>query len=127
EISNNSGVAVLGSVLTGGSSLLADFSKMAEIALSMPVRIGYPHLSPQNFSGQDFSGRNFERNSAAVYDINGMKGEFNNPMYATGIGLVLYGAEHSIPDESIFFSSNVFSKIVEKMASWLKKAVGSRR
>ena len=127
EISNNSGIAVLGSVLTGGSSLLADFSGMAEIALSMPVRIGYPHLSPQNFSGQDFSGRNFERNSAAVYDISGMKGEFNNPMYATGIGLVLYGAEHSIPDESIFFSSNVFSKIVEKMASWLKKAVGSRR
>lgn len=115
---HNNGIAVSGVVLTGGSSLLSGFDRMAEAILSMPVRIGYPHLSHQNFSQQDFSG-----------DGQGMhvlKGEFNNPMYATGIGLVLYGIGSIMPSERIGFSSDLFSKVLNKMTGWFKKIVGRR-
>ncbi|BCB95866.1 cell division protein FtsA [Dissulfurispira thermophila] len=107
----NNGVAVSGVVLTGGASLLSGFDRLAETILSMPVRIGYPHLSHKNFSE----------------DNNGMRilrGEFNNPMYATGIGLVLYGIGSMMPFERD--GSNSFIKILNKMAGWFKKIAGRR-
>jgi cell division protein FtsA len=39
-----SGIAVSGVILTGGSSLLSGFDRMAEAIFSMPVRIGYPEF-----------------------------------------------------------------------------------
>jgi cell division protein FtsA len=119
QMLHNSGIAISGVVLTGGSSLLTGFDRMAEAVLSMPVRIGYPQLFSQNFS---------ERNTEAGFaarDVSGLN-EFNNPMYATGIGLVFYGTE-SLNDEKGFFSSDIFNRIVSKMAGWFKRIVGSKR
>lgn len=107
----NNGVTLSGIVLTGGASLLSGFDRLAETILSMPVRIGYPHLSPQNFS-EDNNG------------IHILKGEFNNPIYATGIGLVLYGIGSMMPFEKESYNS--FGKILNKMAGWFKKIVGRR-
>ncbi|WP_333653436.1 cell division protein FtsA [Dissulfurispira sp.] len=115
---HNNGIAVSGVVLTGGSSLLSGFDRMAEAILSMPVRIGYPHLSHQNFSHQNFSGDG--------HGMHVLKGEFNNPMYATGIGLVLYGIGSVMPSERGGFSSDLFSRVLNKMTGWFKKIAGRR-
>jgi cell division protein FtsA len=115
---HNNGIAVSGVVLTGGSSLLSGFDRMAEAILSMPVRIGYPHLSHQNFSHQNFSGD--------AHGMHVLKGEFNNPMYATGIGLVLYGIGSIMPSERGGFSSDLFSRVLNKMTGWFKKIAGRR-
>ncbi|MCL4491936.1 MAG: cell division protein FtsA, partial [Nitrospirae bacterium] len=58
--------------------------------------------------------------------INKLRGEFNNPVYATGIGLVLYGAESVVPAERTIFSSDVFSRIAGRMNGWFRKIVGSK-
>ncbi len=116
----NNGFIVSGIVLTGGSSLLAGFDRMAEAVLSMPVRIGYPYLSGGNFN-----------NGSGAHVMNGnimneLKGEFNNPMYATGIGLVLYGIEAVMPSERRGFSSDLFNRIITKMAGWFKNILGKK-
>ncbi|MDA8214483.1 MAG: cell division protein FtsA [Nitrospiraceae bacterium] len=117
---HNNGIIVSGVVLTGGSSLLAGFDRMSEAILSMPVRIGYPHLSHQNFSEKSFNG------DIGAHSMNGLKGEFNNPMYATGIGLVLYGIESIMPSERGGFSSDLFNRILNKMTGWFKNILGKR-
>lgn len=58
-----------GIVLTGGSSTMPGVVELAEEVFHMPVRIGTPR------------------------DIGGLKGEVENPMHATGVGLLLFGAE----------------------------------
>ena len=107
------GIAVSGAILTGGSSMLSGFDRMAEAILSMPVRIGYPVRAAHEDQGHDV-----ER---AL--IQGLKEEFNTPVYATGIGLVVYGAESLMPVEGPMFSSNVFSKIVARMTGWFMRII----
>ena len=58
---------VSGAVLTGGSALLEDITDLAEKILEMPVRIGSPR------------------------GLKGISSAVASPIYATGIGLVLYG------------------------------------
>lgn len=58
---------VAGAVITGGSSLLPGMVELAEQALNMPVRLGSP------------------------ININGLVDVLCQPIYATGVGLVLYG------------------------------------
>ncbi|MBF0507146.1 MAG: cell division protein FtsA [Nitrospirae bacterium] len=106
------GIAVSGVILTGGSSLLSGFDRMAEAVLSMPVRIGYPVKAPREDPGYEGRGA----------DIQGLNGEFNSPIYATGVGLVLYGAGSIMPDEKML-SSNVFNRIVAKMTGWFRRIV----
>jgi cell division protein FtsA len=61
---------VLGSgvVLTGGSSKMEGMIDLAEEVFHMPVRLGVPQY------------------------VGGLKGVVQNPVFATGVGLVLYGA-----------------------------------
>jgi len=56
-----------GIVLTGGSSLLRGIKEKAEEKIGLPVRIGYPRLKNMD--------------------------TLNNPIYATAVGLILYGME----------------------------------
>jgi cell division protein FtsA len=58
-----------GMVLTGGASSLEGTAMLAEEVLDMPVRIGYP------------------------LGVTGLTDSIQDPRYATGVGLVLYGAE----------------------------------
>src|SRR5690606_26755643 len=61
---------VLGSgiVITGGSSKMAGMVDLAEEVFHMPVRLGLPQY------------------------VGGLKGVVQNPVFSTGVGLVLYGA-----------------------------------
>ncbi|RYE93312.1 MAG: cell division protein FtsA [Myxococcales bacterium] len=59
-----------GAVLTGGAVLMEGMPEFAEEILGMPVRLGYP------------------------IGIGGITQLVQGPQYATGVGLVKYGAEH---------------------------------
>jgi cell division protein FtsA len=59
-----------GVVLTGGTASLEGLPELVEQIFNLPVRRGYP-------SG-----------------VGGLMDVVNNPMYATGVGLVLYGKGH---------------------------------
>jgi cell division protein FtsA len=86
-------IASTGVVLTGGGALLEGLDRMAETLLGLPVRIGFPR------------------------NIKGCAG-VNNPIYATGAGLVLYGYG-SEPGEA--FSSDAFTGVFGKMKDWVKE------
>jgi cell division protein FtsA len=58
-----------GVVLTGGSSRMEGMIDLAEEVFHMPVRLGVPQY------------------------VGGLTGVIQNPIYATGVGLVLYGAK----------------------------------
>jgi cell division protein FtsA len=85
-------IASTGVVLTGGCSLLEGLDRMAEAVLGLPVRIGFPK------------------------DIKGCKDMINNPMYATGVGLVLYGSDTK---SGRVFYSDAFTGIFGKMKDWV--------
>jgi len=86
-------IASTGLVLTGGGSLLEGFDKMAEALLGLPVRIGIPRY------------------------VSGGKDMINNPIYATGVGLVLYGMES---ESRKGFYPDMFTGIFGKMTGWVK-------
>jgi len=86
-------IASTGVVLTGGCSLLEGLDRMAEAVLGLPVRIGFPE------------------------DIKGCKDIINNPMYATGVGLVLYGSDTK---SGRVFYPDAFTGIFGKMKDWVK-------
>jgi len=79
-----------GVVLTGGSSLLFGMAEMGEQIFNMPVRIGYPG------------------------GIGGLVDVVNSPMYATGVGLVLYGARNQEAAKFRVGDTNVFGKVVSR-------------
>lgn len=87
-------IASTGVVLTGGGALLEGLDRMAETLLGLPVRIGFPR------------------------DIRGCADIMNNPIYATGAGLVLYG-HSSEPGRT--FSSDTFTGVFGKMKDWVKE------
>jgi cell division protein FtsA len=86
-----------GVVLTGGTACLEGLPELVEQIFNLPVRRGYP-------SG-----------------IGGLLDVVNNPMYATGVGLVLYGRRHR--SEAGFKSSdrNLFGKVAQRMKRWFSE------
>jgi cell division protein FtsA len=86
-----------GVVITGGSTLLAGMPELAEEVLALPVRRGMPR------------------------GIGGLVDVVKSPMYATGVGLVIYGAKHQ--DRRIFRirEENVYRKVKGRMREWLEE------
>ena len=60
-----------GVVLSGGTSKMEGVVELAEEIFHMPVRVGYPQ------------------------SVQGLNDILRNPIYATSVGLLLYGAEHN--------------------------------
>jgi cell division protein FtsA len=84
-----------GIVVTGGSALLPGVPEIVEQVFNMPARIGYP------------------------VNIGGLKEIVNSPMYATAVGLVLYGAkERKRKKEFRIRDTNIFNRIVSRMKRW---------
>jgi cell division protein FtsA len=76
-----------GVVLTGGTALMEGMQDAAEKYLGMPVRRGAP------------------RNIGGLMDV------VNSPIYATGVGLVLYGAENCRPSPGGLRSAGLLKRI----------------
>jgi len=92
-------LVVSGVVLTGGSSLLPGMAQVAEQIFNLPVRCGYP------------------RNIGGLVDI------VNNPMYSTGVGLVLYG-KHAKPTPKLAAKDkNLFQKLLVRMKRWFQEII----
>ncbi len=88
-----------GSVLTGGTSLLEGVIEVAESIFNLPTRLG----KPQGISG--------------LVDV------VNNPMYATGVGLVLYGAKNQNAKKFRIRDTNIFNRVMNRMKNWFKEVV----
>jgi cell division protein FtsA len=88
-----------GVVITGGSSMLEGAIETAELVFSLPTRIGRP------------------------MGISGLVDVVNNPMYATGVGLVLYGARHHQTRKFRIRDKNIFDRIMNRMKKWFKDVI----
>lgn len=88
--------AAAGVVLTGGSSLLDGIEELAEEILQVPIRVGTP------------------RNIVGMVDI------VNSPKFATGVGLVCFGAKGLASGRHPRFTNerNLFSRTLERMKEW---------
>ncbi|MBI2857927.1 MAG: cell division protein FtsA [Chloroflexi bacterium] len=83
-----------GLVLTGGSSNLAGLDMMGHQILRLPVKIGMP------------------------VRMKGLGDELCDPAYATGVGLLLWGAKHQDAPEAKFHS---FNDNLQRLISDLRK------
>src|SRR5512137_2744079 len=85
-----------GIVLTGGSTILEGMPELAEQVFNLPVRRGIPEK------------------------IGGLVDVVNSPVYATGVGLVVYGSKnvgvHEFP--SAQSDENVFRRVTRRMKEW---------
>jgi cell division protein FtsA len=86
-----------GVVMTGGSTLLPGMVVMAEDVMGMPARLGLP------------------------VHVGGLVDVISSPIYATGVGLVLYGMKRQ---EKNFFrirEDNIFGKVRGRMVDWFSE------
>ncbi|RKZ52831.1 MAG: cell division protein FtsA [Candidatus Parabeggiatoa sp. nov. 3] len=86
-----------GVVLTGGSSQMDGVIELAEEVFHMPVRIGYPKY------------------------VTGLIDVVRNPIYATGVGLLLFGYQHRHERISDIAQSTLGVKgVVGRMRTWIQ-------
>lgn len=86
-----------GVVITGGSSILEGIPEAAERVMELPARRGLP------------------------MNIGGLVDIVNSPMYATGVGLVLFGAQQSGAGNARRISGgNIFAKVFGRMKEWME-------
>ncbi|MBG0775078.1 MAG: cell division protein FtsA [Desulfovibrionaceae bacterium] len=84
-----------GVVLTGGTALIEGIQELGEQIFNMPTRVGYPR------------------------NVGGLKDVVNSPMYATAVGLLLFGAEKEGLDHKFRIrDANVFNRILSRMRKW---------
>lgn len=91
-----------GIVFTGGASKVAGLKEIAEETFDIPVRMGRP------------------------IRVEGLTKDMNKPEDATGVGLLLYGAEKYFSGDFVSFNKklnqaqgNVFSVLKEKIKEWV--------
>jgi cell division protein FtsA len=87
-----------GVVITGGSAKLEGIIEIAERIFNVPARVGYPK------------------------DIMGISDIVKEPMYATAVGLVLYGLRGKERKRKFRIrDSNIFIRIVNTMKKWFSE------
>jgi len=84
-----------GIVLTGGTAVLEGLPELAEQIFNLPVRRGIP------------------------VGIGGLVDLVHSPIYATGVGLVLYGSKHETQSRFKIGEANIFSKVTHRMKEWI--------
>lgn len=89
---------ILGSgvVITGGSARMEGIIELAETIFNMPVRLGIPR------------------------DITGLADAVKNPIYATGVGLLLCGLQTQHQRNAEFISNQGFKGFLGRMKSWFQ-------
>ncbi len=88
-----------GVVLSGGTSLLDGVAEVAESIFNLPTRLGRPQ------------------------GIKGLVDVVNNPMYATGVGLVLFAARHRDVKKFRIRDNNIFNRLMSRMKRWFQEVV----
>ncbi|HDG98795.1 MAG: cell division protein FtsA [Deltaproteobacteria bacterium] len=89
-----------GVVITGGSAELPGVPEIAEQIFNAPARLGYPR------------------------GINGLVEIVNKPMYATAVGLVLYGARNQKKGKKFRIrDGNIFNRVMGTMKRWFKEVI----
>jgi cell division protein FtsA len=84
-----------GVVLTGGTAQLPGIADIAEEVLGLPIRFGFPKK------------------------IGGLVDVVRSPMYATGVGLVLYGAKNLEKELSLQVPAGGFRRVTGRVREWL--------
>ena len=85
-----------GVVITGGSTLLEGMPELAEFIFEMPVKRGIP------------------------MGIGGLRDVVNSPKYATGVGLLKYGARQLQRTRFPIREKNIYDKVRGSMRTWMK-------
>ncbi len=83
-----------GIVLTGGSSQMEGAIDLAEEVFHMPVRLGKPQY------------------------VNGLTDVVRNPIFATGVGLLLFGNQNLATNVPRIANESGFNSIWERMRNW---------
>lgn len=87
-------------VLTGGTSLLEGITETGEQILNLPVRVGYPNT------------------------VGGLSEIVKSPVYATAVGLLLYGMKHtSYSNNGTKGYKNMFSRITQSAKNWFAEVI----
>jgi cell division protein FtsA len=84
-----------GIVLTGGTAIMEGMPEIAEQIFNLPVRRGYPA------------------------GISGLTDLVNSPIFATGVGLVVYGSKNRAKSQFRIGETNIFSKVSRRMRDWV--------
>ncbi|MCP4667445.1 MAG: cell division protein FtsA [Deltaproteobacteria bacterium] len=89
-----------GAIITGGSAELQGLTEMTEQLFNAPARVGYPK------------------------GVIGLVELVNRPMYATGVGLVLYGAK-AAKKRRVFVGKDgkLFNRVLDRMKRWFKDVI----
>jgi len=87
------GLIAAGMVLTGGSSKVTGLVELAEEIFHMPVRLGFPQ------------------------HVSGLTDVVQNPIYSTGVGLLIYGKDHFLSNEQLLETNE---GIFSRMKSWFQ-------
>ncbi|MCU0581666.1 MAG: cell division protein FtsA [Syntrophales bacterium] len=82
-----------GTVLTGGTSMMAGITELAEQTLNMPVRRAFPQK------------------------LGGLNEKISHPMHATGVGLVLYGSQN-VSKKMRSGSGNALTRTYKRLKNW---------
>jgi len=85
-----------GVVLTGGSSKMEGLIELAEEVFHMPVRLGVPQY------------------------VTGLVDVVRNPIYATGVGLLLFGRQNQTGRLQDLPGGNNFKAVLNRMKSWFQ-------
>ncbi len=83
-----------GVVVTGGTAILEGLPELAEEIFDLPVRRGSPT------------------------GIGGLVDVVNSPIYATGVGLVLYGSKSQAVNKFRLRDNHIFGKVRSRMREW---------
>ncbi len=91
-----------GVVITGGAAMLEGVPEVAEQIFDLPVRRGYP------------------------LGVGGLSDVINNPMFATAVGLVIYGVKQEEGQAEKIFrirQKNIFNRVASRMKKWFKDVI----
>ncbi len=99
-----------GIVLTGGSALMEGMLEITEDIFQMPVRVGVP-------------GQGGSRRGGLNLVESGFAGVIQNPKFATGVGLILYGATHEPLEAAVDagFRGDRRPGIGKRFTSWVRE------
>ena len=88
-------ILAAGVVLTGGAAILEGVPELAEQIFNMPVRRGCPT------------------------GIGGLTDVVNSPLYATGVGLALFGSRNIAREKLIRTDGNFIVRLIRRLKQWV--------